>query len=138
MGATPFIWVDGLSEPELHLRHLRRQELQGGSVLIERVITLDAGKEISIPDVSSTTGLAWCSCPARPSTRSRLLTRDGDMFRVYLRFFMKKVITVVVNSGHDAYFTRDGRDRARSRSYSTRIAEVEAPDTPEEREKPVG
>ena len=51
---------------------------------------------------------------------------------------MKKGITVVVNSDHDARFTRDAPDRASSRIHSTRIAEVEDPDTPEEREKPVG
>jgi hypothetical protein len=156
MGAMPFIWVDGLPEPE---QRLRRQELQRGSLLIERVITANGGKEISIPDglVHHWIGLVFVPGATldsalallqdydrhaeiyRPAVaRSRLLTRDGDTFRVYLRFFMKKVITVVVNSEHDAFFTRDGRDRARSRIYSTRIAEVEAPDTPQEREKPVG
>jgi hypothetical protein len=75
----------------------------------------------------------------RPNVaRSKTISRDGDMFRVYLRFFMKKVITVVVNSEHDARFSRIGTDRAQSRIYSTRIAEVENPDTPTEREKPVG
>jgi hypothetical protein len=108
---------------------------------------------------SSITGLGWYSYPARrsilrllcsrimtvtptsinqPWRESKLLARDDDTFRVYLRFFMKKVITVVVNSEHEARFTRGGRDRAQSRIYSTRIAEVEAPDTPQEREKPVG
>jgi hypothetical protein len=70
--------------------------------------------------------------------RSKLLSRDGDTFKVYLRFVMKKVITVVVNSEHEARFTRDGPDRTRSRIVSTRIAEVEAAGTPAEQEKPVG
>jgi hypothetical protein len=70
--------------------------------------------------------------------RSKLLSRDGDAFKVYLRFVMRKVITVVVNSEHDARFTRDAPDRVRSRIVSTRIAEVEEPDTAEERELPVG
>jgi len=75
----------------------------------------------------------------RPAVaRSRLVARDGETFRVYLRFFMKKVITVVVNSDHEARFSRDAPDRAQSRIHSTRIAEVEAPDLPGEREKPVG
>jgi hypothetical protein len=51
---------------------------------------------------------------------------------------MKKVITVVVNSEHDAVFTRDSATQARSRIVSTRIAEVENPNTPREREKPIG
>ena len=51
---------------------------------------------------------------------------------------MTKVITVVVNTENDARFTRDAPNRASSRIYSTRIAEVEAPGTTSEREKPVG
>ena len=51
---------------------------------------------------------------------------------------MKKVITVVVNSEHEARFMRLAPDRAQSRIYSLRIAEVDDPDTPGEREKPVG
>ena len=70
--------------------------------------------------------------------RSRTLSRAGDRFRVDLRFFMKKVVTVVVNSEHEAQFTREAADRASSRIRSTRIAEVENPGTPEEKELPVG
>jgi hypothetical protein len=51
---------------------------------------------------------------------------------------MKKVITVVVNSEHDALFTSTGADRSEGWIRSTRIAEVESPDEPGEREKPVG
>ena len=153
---APFLWIDRLPAPE---QALRRSELRQGSLLIERVTITDGGKEISIPDglVHHWIGLVFVpgatvdSAAAllqdydrhaeiyKPAVaRSKLLARDGDTFRVYLRFFQKKVITVVVNSEHEARFSREGRDRARSRIYSTRIAEVENPDTPGEREKPVG
>lgn len=151
-----FLWVDALPEPQ---QHRRRDELRRGALLIERLATRDGGKEIPIPD-----GLVhhWVGVVFVPGTtvdralallqnydrhaeiyrptvaRSRLLARDGDEFRVYLRFVMKKVITVVVNSKHQALFSRDRPDRAQSRIYSTRIAEIEAPDTRREREKPVG
>jgi hypothetical protein len=69
---------------------------------------------------------------------SRVLSRDGDRFRVFLRFYTKKVIAVVVNTENTAEFERPARDRAASRIVSTRIAEVESPGTPQEREKPVG
>jgi hypothetical protein len=69
--------------------------------------------------------------------RSKLLSKDGQRFRFFLRFRMKKVITVVVNSEHEAFFNR-GADRAEGWIHSTRIAEVENPDEPGEREKPVG
>jgi hypothetical protein len=51
---------------------------------------------------------------------------------------MKKVITVVVNSEHNALFARPTADRAEGWIRSTRIAEVENPDGGGEREKPVG
>ena len=153
---APFLWIDRLPAPQ---QASRRNELRQGSLLIERVTTTDGGKEISIPDglVHHWIGLVFVPGATVDSAvallqdydrhaeiykpavaRSKLLARDGDTFRVYLRFFQKKVITVVVNSEHEARFTREGRDRARSRIYSTRIAEVENPDTPGEREKPVG
>ncbi len=50
---------------------------------------------------------------------------------------MTKVITVVVNSEHEAFFAR-GPDRAEGWIHSTRIAEVANPDTPTESELPVG
>jgi hypothetical protein len=153
---APFLWIDRLPQSE---QGTRRNELRQGSLLIERVTTQEGGKEISIPEglVHHWIGLVLVPGATVDSAlallqdydrhadiykpavaRSKLLARDGDTFRVYLRFFMKKVITVVVNSEHEARFTREGRDRAQSRIYSTRIAEVEAPDTPREREKPVG
>jgi hypothetical protein len=153
---APFLWIDRLPASQ---RDLRRDELRQGSVLIEGVTTTDGGKEISIPDglVHHWIGLVFVPGATvdaavallqdydrhaeiyKPAVaRSRLLARNGDTFQVYLRFFQRKVITVVVNSEHEARFSREGRDRARSRIYSTRIVEVENPDTPREREKPVG
>ena len=153
---APFLWIDRLPQTE---QGTRRNELRQGSLLIERLTTQEGGKEISIPDglVHHWIGLVFVPGATVDSAlallqdydrhadiykpavaRSKLLARDGDTFRVYLRFFMKKVITVVVNSEHEARFTREARDRAQSRIYSTRIAEVESPDTPREREKPVG
>jgi hypothetical protein len=69
---------------------------------------------------------------------SKLLSRDGDRFTLFLRFVMKKVITVVVNSEHEARFSRPRADRAEGLIHSTRIAEVEDAGKPTEREKPVG
>ena len=70
--------------------------------------------------------------------RSKRLSQDGDRFTVFLRFYQKKVIAVVVNSEHEASFVRRAPGEVRSRIRSTRIAEVEGPGTPAEREKPVG
>lgn len=132
---------------------------RGDGFLIERMTTTEGGREIPVPGgmihhwmgtafvrgatVDQALALlqdynAHARIYAPNVARSRLISRDGDSFKVYLRFFMKQVITVVVNSEHDARFTRPARDRAEGRIRSTRIAEVEDPDTPEERELPVG
>ena len=69
---------------------------------------------------------------------SKLLSRDGNHFRVYFRLMKKKVLTVVLNTEHDVrYFSIDAK-RCHSRSYSTRIAEVTDPGKSSEREQPVG
>jgi hypothetical protein len=140
-------------------RFIRAGRPTPGELLIARLRTPDGGKEIDVPDglIHHWVGVVFVPGATvdravallqdydrhadiyKPNVaRSKTLSRDGDAFRVYLRFFMKKVIAVVVNSEHDARFFRPARDRAHSRIYSTRIAEVENPDTSREREKPVG
>ena len=70
--------------------------------------------------------------------RSRLISRDGNDFKIYYRLRKKKVITVTLNTFHDVHYFPIDSTRWYSRSYSTRIAEVADADTPNEREKPVG
>src|SRR5215467_13428993 len=70
--------------------------------------------------------------------RSKIESREGDHFRVFLRFRRHKVITVVLNTEHDIHYFRDGPDRAHSRSSAVRIAEVENAGKSDEREKPRG
>ncbi len=151
-----FLWLDSLPAAE---QQKRRDELRRGELVIEKQKTQDAGSDIDVPDglVHHWLGLAFVPGATldeglallqnynaheqiyRPVVaRSRLLSKNGDTFRFFLRFNMKKVITVVVNSDHEARFTRPAADRAEGRIRSTRIQEVENPDTPTERELPVG
>ena len=153
--AGPFLWIDGDSPAQRQARELART----GGLVMERIQVRSGGRDIDIPDGIVHHWLGTVFIPGadvdkalallqaydrhaeiyKPSiARSRLLARDGDRFRFFLRFYAKKVITVVMNSEHEAQFTRVDAMRARSRIVSTRIAEVENPDTPEEREKPVG
>lgn len=69
---------------------------------------------------------------------SKLLSRNGNDFRVYLRVMKKKVLTVVLNTEHDVRYFPVNATFCHSRSYSTRIAEVDGPGKPDERELPVG
>jgi hypothetical protein len=152
----PFLRIDalGTAEKAAALAAMRR-----GDVFVERLQAREGSRAIDIPDglvhhwlgAVFVPGVALEQAVAlmqdydrhaemlRPAVaRSRLLSRNGDEFRVYLRFTMKKVVTVVVNTENEARFIRLGPDRAQSRIISTRIAEVENPDTPEEAEKPEG
>ena len=148
-----FLWVDGDS------RGGDVTGLRSGEIVISRLETKINGKKIDTPDglVHHWVGVVFVPGATvdqavtllqnydthgevyKPNVaRSKLIERDGDRFRIYLRFYTKKVLTVVVNTEHEARFTRAGSDRAYSRIVSTRIAELENPDTPDEREKPVG
>lgn len=154
--STQFLWIDTLAEPQ---RRKAGDALRSGEFVIEKLTTTEGGKAIEIPD-----GIVhhWVGVVLVPKVtidqavallqdydrhaevykpnvvRSKLRSRSGDDFTVYLRFSMKKVITVIVNSEHTAHFTRHAPDRVSSRIFSTRIAQVEDADTPKEREMPVG
>jgi hypothetical protein len=56
---------------------------------------------------------------------SKLLSRDGNDFKVFLRVWKHKVITVVLNTEHHVKYFPVDKTRWYSRSYSTRIAQVE-------------
>ena len=71
--------------------------------------------------------------------QSRLLSRDGSTFHIFLRLRRKKIITVYYNTEHTAeYRVYDDPRRASSHGFATRIAELDHPGTPQEREQPVG
>ena len=155
-GAGPFLWIDGLPDARRRpaLEAVRRKELS-----IERLETRDNGREIDVPGgmIHHWVGTAFVPSAtiddalallqnynahqriyAPTVAASKLQSRDGDRFKFFLRFVMKKVITVVVNSEHEGIFRRPAPDRAEGWIHSTRIAEVENAGEPTEREKPIG
>jgi hypothetical protein len=65
---------------------------------------------------------------------SKLLSRDGNNFQIFLRLVKKQVLTITLNTNHDVhYFAVDG-NRLYSRSYATRIAEVDNAGEADEKE----
>jgi len=70
--------------------------------------------------------------------RSKLVGHNGNEYRIYLQLFQKSIATVVINANFDVHYAMPGPTQAVSQSYSTRIAEVENPDKPNEHELPVG
>ena len=69
---------------------------------------------------------------------SRILAHTGNDFRIYLRLLKKKVVTVVFDTEHEVHYDRVDGTRWRSRSRSTKIAEVRNAGQPNERDLPPG
>jgi hypothetical protein len=69
---------------------------------------------------------------------SKLISHNGNDFKIYLRLLKKKILTVVLDTDHEVHYFPLSAKRCYSRSYTTRIAEVEDAGKPGEREAPVG
>jgi hypothetical protein len=131
-----------------------RRALIGGAVLVEPVEAADEqGRSIDvasalvhhwrgavfIPGVKLPDLLAKLQDGAPPTRQedvlqSKVLERQPDRMRVFLRVQRTKFVTVVYNTEHTVTFKRYGATRASSASTATKIAEVESPNTPQERE----
>jgi hypothetical protein len=70
--------------------------------------------------------------------RSRVLQHNEDEFRISLRLRKHKVITVLLDTDYNVRFTRSDASHGYSRSYSTRIVEIEHPSEATEHELPPG
>jgi hypothetical protein len=154
-GVAP-LWVDDLPEE-------RRTEayaaLKRGQVMLKKLEILDNDKPILCPSglIHHWTGVVFIpgaklldvltvledydrhSVYYAPDVeRSKIESREGDHFRVLLRFRRHKVITVVLNTEHEVQYFQDGPGKAHSRSSAVRIAEVENAGKNDEREKTPG
>ncbi len=67
---------------------------------------------------------------------SKLISHEGNDFKIFLRLLKKKIITVVLDTDHDVHYSSVDSKRWCCRSYTTRIAEVEDPGTAKERVLP--
>ena len=69
---------------------------------------------------------------------SRVISRDGDSQKVFLRLRRTKFVTVVYDTEYDVDYIRLDPTRAYSNSISTKIVEIENAGTPRERALPEG
>ena len=67
---------------------------------------------------------------------SKLISHEGNDFKIFMRLLKKKIITVVLDTDHDVHYQRVDNKRWFCRSYTTRVAEVEDPGTPKEKVQP--
>jgi len=147
------LWVDGLPEGP---RAEAYAALKRGEVKMQKLETRDHQKSIPCPGgmIHHWTGLVFIpgakldevlkvledydkhSVYFSPDVeRSRIESRSGDHFQVFLRFRRHKVITVVLNTEHAVDYYHDAAGKAHSRSSAVRIAEVENAGKSDEREK---
>ena len=154
--SSSFLWIDTLSEE-------RRAELlrgiKSGGVSVERLQTQDGSKEIEVPGGLIHHWLGTVFVPgsslkeavalmqdydrharyfAPAIAASRTLHRNGNHFRVALRFHVKKIITVTMDTENEADFYEAASDRAYSRIRSTKTTEIANAGTPQEAPKPPG
>ncbi len=132
----------------------KRRSVLGGTILMESVeSTNPQGRPIDVPDAQVH---HWRGAVFIPGARLtdvmaklesgapvarqedvlqwKLLDRQPDRLKVFLRLQRTKFVTVVYNTEHEVAFRRHGPTHASSTSVATRIAEVESPNAPNERE----
>ncbi len=151
----PFLAIDAMPEAQ---RNAVLARLKNGEVVITRERTLENGKEIDVPDGMIHHWLGIVFIPGTTLkktlalqqdydhhaeyysprvTRSKLLSRNGDTFKIYYRVKDKKVVTVVMDTDYDVHYETLSPTRERSTVYSTRIQEIDNPGEKTERAKPV-
>ena len=155
-GSAPFLWIDRQPEGQRQSTYgrLRRNE-----IVISKMQTRDGDAAIRFPNALCHHWLGTMLIEGaslarsvslmqnyerypdiyRPEIRkSRLISRQDTHFTVDLQLFMKKVVSVVMNSSLVVDYVPVAANRIQVRSRSTRVAEVSKPDTPEAREEPEG
>ena len=70
--------------------------------------------------------------------RAKLIEQHGNKSKIYLQFYSRSIITVVLNAYFDVVETQISSTRIQSVSHSTRIAEVVNPGSPDEHERTDG
>ena len=153
---TGLLWIEGLPEAQ---RAEAYAGLKRGEVKMQKLEIRDHDKAIPCPSglIHHWTGLVFIpgakledvlnvledydrhSVYYTPDVeRSKIESREGDHFRVFLRFRRHKVITVVLNTEHEVQYFHDAPGKAHSRSSAVRIAQVENTGKSDEREKTPG
>lgn len=147
---TKFLWIDRLAEAQKQKAYA---DLKAGRILI------DSGKRSDVPEglIHQWTGAGFIpgatlqqtlnfiqdynnhSTHYRPDVMSsKLLSRNGNNFKINLRFLKSKVITVVLDTEHDVTFSNLDPKHSSSLAHTTKVAEVEEAGKPGEKILPPG
>jgi hypothetical protein len=151
-----FLWVDELPEAR---RLDARADLQHGNVVMERLETRDTAGPTQTPGAMIHHWIGTVFIPGTSLqqvltllqdydhhsiyyspevTKSKILERTGDDFKIHYRLTQKRIVTVVLDTDFEVHYERLSAVRAESRSYSTRIVEIERPGGSNERALALG
>lgn len=151
-----FLWIDRLAHGQ---REEAYKQLRQGQVVIEHIETFDEGKSIPVPGGIIHHWIGTVFIPGAtlaqvlafeedydrqqqyfsPNVvRSRLLSHAGNDYTVEIRFREKKVITVVLDTVHQAHYVQIDATHAWSCSRTTRIQQVDHPGEASETLEPEG
>ena len=156
LGADRFLTIDRLPDQQ---RKEAYEQVRRGEFYIEELQTLENGQQIRIPNglvhhwvgvmfipnvkVSETDAVLHdyaneASTYNPQIRRARLIQQNGNESKIYLQFYNKSIITVVLDAYFDVMETQMGNDRIQSIAHSTRVVEVLNPGTPNEHERTDG
>lgn len=144
-----FLYIDALPPAERNENYAR---LRNGEILVDKRDTKAPGVDKDVPDGMVHHWVALVFVPRvtlvqvlavardydhraelyRPEiTASRLISHQGDDYKIFLRIYQKKFTTVVFNSDYDVHWGEVSPTEVYSNSISTRIAQVKDPDHPD-------
>jgi hypothetical protein len=154
--AGRFLLVDSLPEAQ---RQQAYAQLQHGDLYIKPQRTLQAGRAIRVPSglIHHWAGAIFIRGATLKQVNSvlkdfdnapnifkpelqqfRVLGRDGEGLKAFIRVYYKSIITVTYNVLLDLHEAQVENNRILTRCYSTRVAQVHDPAGREEHELPVG
>jgi hypothetical protein len=151
-----FLYINTLPDSE---RRQALESLRQGNVYMVPLVTRDpSGSSISVPDGMIHHWLATVFIPHASLAnvvsvvqdydhkqdiypevvKSHLISRDGEHFKAMMRFREHHIITVTLDTEHDIVYTEVDPTRWYSRSYSTRVSQVENAGKADEHDLPDG
>lgn len=155
-GGSAFLHVDSLPDSE---RRAAQGQLERGEVVTEDLEGQDDADDTRTPGAKIHDWLGTVFIPGatlkqvltlaqdydehqmyfQPQVmKSKLVSRTGDDFTIYMRLKQTKIITVVFDTDHEVHYVHLDAARAYSISRTTRVVEVTHPGEADERALPEG
>jgi hypothetical protein len=129
-----------LARGDIFIRKLETRDEEGGKIKIPKGLVHHWYGSVLVPKISVDELLAWIQDYDSHQEYfeevedSRLVSRQGTVFEIFLRLRRKKIITVHYHTDHVVTYSRSVEGNASSRSEATRIAELKDPGKERERE----